>query len=619
MPIDGGRLALSGYLYQTIGALGIAANLSNLAPNPENIDGDLEFLINLLNVENSEDLRIETERFGEDAIVQRRGFSSNDTSVLIQFKFSNNPNENPIRRGDLFEIIDAFDRNVRVANEAGANVSACVLISNRRFTKRGRNTSAAHWGEIYLEKDYRLEKFLEVPNNHFEEQLLNFACSYGVFENEYERGVNDLIGQVLQEVLQETVNYNSGIIKDKILQAFTGSREAQPLDLPSLSPRCANDLVRFEELLIITENTRTPIRREIVNSLLEHTRTRALIGLFGLGGCGKSVILWWLVKALEETTSYAIFPTNEISHELIPNKVNHSWRNIHQGQLPRDQIGQAIDRIRIANPDSNPPVFILGLDGLDEDTNPDGHRQFLNEILDWFWRKDRECQENGEEPDALLIVTCRKENKLINVLDIPEDAPGPRPLMIPVYPFNQTEIYSAFEQYFPGYLSKEMRPRYFFQDGDLEISQSLEHGDTEITIGDQQLLTDLYHPVIWRALLNLPENVQRRLFQGDIDARNQLASNFITWFVHKLRRRDPHWILENDELVDLLADIARETVFQDLNQNNTWREITNPSLGPRADNFFKEADLAGIIEFISNAQWRWKHKFVYDYLFNHQG
>ena len=113
MPIDGGKLALSGYLYQTIGALGIAAGLSNLAPNSDERNTDLDFLITLLNVNRSDNLRVETERYGEDAIVQRLGFSSGDRSVLIQFKYSNNPDENPIRRRDLVEITETFDRNVQ--------------------------------------------------------------------------------------------------------------------------------------------------------------------------------------------------------------------------------------------------------------------------------------------------------------------------------------------------------------------------------------------------------------------------------------------------------------------------------------------------------------------------
>ena len=80
-PIDGGLTALAGYLYQTVGVLGMKAGAYQL----ENLAGSADLEAILLLVKQNE---LRYEYLDQDAAIRHKlGIDDRDKFVLVQFKF----------------------------------------------------------------------------------------------------------------------------------------------------------------------------------------------------------------------------------------------------------------------------------------------------------------------------------------------------------------------------------------------------------------------------------------------------------------------------------------------------------------------------------------------------
>lgn len=101
--IDGGLTALAGYLYQTVGVLGMQAKAYRL----ENLIGsnDLEALLMLI-----QQGELLYEYLDQDAAITRRslGIDPQAEIVLVQFKFSRQTPPAKIGKQELFTILFRF-------------------------------------------------------------------------------------------------------------------------------------------------------------------------------------------------------------------------------------------------------------------------------------------------------------------------------------------------------------------------------------------------------------------------------------------------------------------------------------------------------------------------------
>jgi len=124
---DGGYWALSGYLYQILGVLGMQATASS----PDNGVNSGQLGIMLTAVRNP---NIRHEIWGQDAALEGLGLKGDDQCVLIQFKYSNQPTSHPLAPAELRDIGDAFVRSGQAASVNGSTVTGHALISNRSPT-----------------------------------------------------------------------------------------------------------------------------------------------------------------------------------------------------------------------------------------------------------------------------------------------------------------------------------------------------------------------------------------------------------------------------------------------------------------------------------------------------
>src|SRR5689334_11517029 len=122
-PHDGGRSALTGFLYQTVGVLGMTALAHSGNEDPSELTTILEL------VHKGE---IWPEELDQDAVIQVLGLGTGDEYVLVQFKYSRLASPPDIRPLELQEIVDRLIASAERAQRQASQVTRYVLITNRR-------------------------------------------------------------------------------------------------------------------------------------------------------------------------------------------------------------------------------------------------------------------------------------------------------------------------------------------------------------------------------------------------------------------------------------------------------------------------------------------------------
>jgi hypothetical protein len=608
---DGGIWALGGYLYQTIGLLGISASISNLKTDLPGTDNDLDILIQLVNVSQPEGLGIRPEAYNQDAFIHTYGFGLTDEGVFIQFKYSAQIPPPPIGRQEVQEIIDTFDNSVRRARSSGQNVTACVLITNRRFTPDGIGEQLWQDKKIDPQRTYELREIVGISSDAFKDELREFAMRRGATERQFEAGIERLTGQIIFQAVGKSVDART--FNEALAEAFTNYPYTKPVSASDLQGVCQNRLDEFARSLRIDLWQFSPVQRDVFQDLFSLIQSRALVGLCGHGGYGKSVLLWQLL-ANRPSSICDICDGINIRTAWIPYLINHEFRG-----LPLDQcyepIEQALARLATANRRLPKPILWLGLDGLDEVTHPD-QLSTVREMVKWFWDQDK----RGAQSEAVLITTSRSPDQLRNLLDLHHDYPGRAPEIIKLDQFSDQELNQAFQRTFPDLINTaSLEP---FDRNPVYSAYPLEQRDYRLQFPNvaPSILTSLYHPIVWRALLNLSTDVQKLALEGDQAALDELASHVIRWFGGKLRRKRL-LDLEDERLLQLLTAIAERTAFGSPCSNTDWLTPTSGVCNSASISydFFCEAERAGLIEYDSQETWHWRHAFVYNFLVGRQG
>lgn len=607
---DGGEWALAGFLYQILGVLSIPAYACRPIDISDHEDSnEVDSLLTLIGVGNT--VRAHHEWFGQDALL-----SGDDRCVLVQFKYSSTGRK--IHRGELEDIVRRLHESVEQAELRGQNVTACALFTNRRLTSKGGRAAKQYWeAEQQRDRGYQLRYVFNSMGSLLNE-LREFGKAYGLFDHEIETGVNNLVGRVLRETGEL---FGSTVDEGHLVESFTGYREARPLTIASVAELACEQLDQFGETIHVDQWDNMPVRRDVSEDIAEAVNSRALVGLHGKGGCGKSIILWQLLD--QEGGCCMIRQAEDFYDSWVVDTV-HTWRNLPVGRRPDDDRERAISRFVIANRDQHRQILWLALDGLDEGVRLD-QRPHIQEFIRWFWHKDRECRESGIFPSAALVVSCRRREDLESLLSRRQyDYPGEYPPSILVGDFSISEIEEAARRTFPE-LHRRILAKFGNQLGLLESGYRpipLEYTSRypEPGLIDDVALEALKHPAMWRALLSLDDDLTRiGVIEGEEQATHHLALEFIKWFHWKLVVREERFQgLLRDTLVEILSAIAQyssRTVAH--SRDDGWREPacqTNRVNEGEAIVLYDEALSAGLITEDARLLWRWRHSIVYDYL-----
>lgn len=608
----GGKWALAGFLYQIVGMASIMARA--LAPaviSSGDESDEVDALVALIG--DGEELQAGHEQLGQDAI-----FTTDDEYVIAQFKYSSTGRK--ITRGELVKIIRKLEHSADQAASLGENVTACALVTNRDFTRRGRAAEQLWEDEQGRQRDYELRHWL-VSLGGLERKVREFGADYGLFDREIEGGVDKLVGRVFRQTVEP---FGASIGRDHVVESFTGYRHAERLTIAAVAPKCYAELQRFGASIRVDQWNDTPLRRDVFDHIVEAINERALVSIYGKGGCGKSIILWQLLRQLYDQPGgcFTVRLAKDLPDSWITKTV-HAWRNLPPGNQPSDDRQDAISRLQIANPGVSKQIFWLALDGLDEGVGPD-QRSYVQEIAQWFWTKDRESQESGQLPSATLVVSFRRKEDLDQAwLNLPYDYPGERPLAVPVGDFSTREILDAARLSFPELhhqLASIQGDRLGL--GEIEYS-SVAYADSSplphSASLDAKVLEALKHPPMWRALLNLENTVRLDAIQGETRAVYCLAHEFLKWFHWKLTLRQQRFEdLHEETLIEILRSIATYTCgTRPHSRDEDWRAPAcedGRMSGNEATTLYDEALSAGLIAEEARLSWRWRHMTVYTYL-----
>ncbi len=638
---DGGRTALSGFLYQTLGVLGIVA--AGTCEGPDFDDPDLSALLRITRRADVSGEGFDQDAFMVDsstgAIVERR-------AILAQFKFSRDPNAPTTRmypKALQEDVIDKLDDAANAAKRLGYKPSAYVLVTNRTLGpgawKKARVRQLQASDDLFLVSagsDDDMKPILYVATvPRIEEWVVKleaFGRSLGATPPEIDKGINTLIGQLVSDA--RTVN--TIVDEPMLIEAFTGSATARFLTSDDVASRSHENLAT-----VSLKPTQPLARRPIVEKIADLSRQRAMVVVHGLGGCGKTSALY---QWADETAAYGSphnFATfsGSFTHIDAADTVDPRWATgiiCNWARLPAISVrrsaepDESLERLIIANPNVTHPILHLGLDGLDEEIGTDQRDDNVNAVLRWFWAEDQRVMRSSNPPRMTLVVTCRKgSSKIIERLKLNRDAflyEGRLPAEVLVDDFSPDELIDAASSMPPVLRTRiEGMVR---SSGVSAAGASLQLDDladyrsvssvgsfTPTAHVDADIATALRHPVIWGSFRRLHEVDQMAALNGDRDAVRRLARGVVTRTCVKARQRNSAAFGKQAFVFVLLRAVAQNTDGHKPNMLRQWMAVgqmedAQSGVGT-VQALYEEALSAGIIREEGWGIWRWHHTLVF--------
>jgi GTPase SAR1 family protein len=630
---DGGLTALAGFLYQTIGILGMRAGAYHL-DNHTGAD-ELEALFLLV----GQSVELLYEYLDQDAAIrQPLGIDEKDKFVLVQFKFSRQLQVPKISPGELTKIIARLKKSTQRALSLGQQVSGYILISNRELAPGARKMqSVAQQGNCTRPNSEilrQLHVLSPIPQKRWEDELHQFAQTYGCVEDDIQKGINERIGSIIRQ----TVDMGPpSIQQEDLVEAFTGYRDAQPIAPENVAKESKKVLDNF-----LAHNHFMPlhmqglVRRRILDAISRATSEHAIVIVYGDGGSGKTVALWqWMGEFFSSAlpqwkgTYAAILSARDVEPDCLCNLICdwaalpefHNWRS----QRTPEHV---LERLHVASPEATQPILYLNVDAIDEEQGmSDGSRKGIKQLLQWFVNEELAVQHSARRPKATLILTCREKMEIANQwLDLisPYGDTSIHLESLSVNDFSHEELRMAARIGLPGELSHRIeKALLIIEDGNSTFTDSyeaplLQETEPFAEIVDEQILQAIHHPSLWRCLLSFQDaRIQSLILDGNPASLRELAKKFIGWFCAKARHRGQP--LTENEMESIITTILRECQpGQPVRHSRIEWIVAARSTGlvseNRAERLYDEALSAGLIERIDQDFWRWRHQFMSDHL-----
>jgi len=618
--VDGGQVALIGFLYQMMGALGLRAWAECRTLPVEN--ADMEALLGIIH-----DGNVYHEIHDTDTLAHRLGLDRPGASALIQFKYSQHPERSPLTPTDLKHICENLRRSIQQWSLHEENTTYYRVITNRPISRALRpvigkpagQRSHAVFQQLELhEMLQKTEVFERLDFSLWQEALRHFACEYGTTQDEYEQGISKLVGMLVERA---AAHQALPLREAELIKAFRSYEGLNKLTLSSIRERTASDWEEQRNQLGMYE---VPVRRRLLAEATDRVKRSALVIFTGHGGSGKSVAAWHLSRLMlegsaEASGSLAVFlPVWRVQPHTL------SWVVGEWSGIPADRrtepSEQALERLRIANPYTR-PVLCIVLDGLDEQRMTNERDPHILDLVGWFWRQEQLLRRNPgtiETPLATLIVTCREPEVVMNDWLVEAFSPimpeYPAITPVPVEDYSPQELLDAVQQDLPLQIER------FEQMLSPQASLPMRVGTIDITFVPipKEVVEALTHPAMWYALRRLQPEEHVSLLDGHPQALDLLAEYFLSWFYEKAWRRHPQW--NRDDIAEALEAVALRAFATHAAQYpfEIWKEVSHRDYVLQGrqvyQNLYHEALSAGIIREAERRKWYWRHPFVGRYL-----
>jgi len=666
MAISGGRRAIAGFLYQTLFAAGVRAAADRWNQGDKPSDASLEWE-HLLTLTRDGEVRHEMHESDIAILLPLKNMGPQECAIAqCKVSIQSTPAEiGPTELG--LHILNNLEESTKKAGEEGIVVAHYFLITNRPLGKgaqylldeaKGQTTdncvsadAKTVWAKIQKANRQRLLRDLKIVENAcmtaWERELVAYGLTFGLFDDEITSGIDRLIGSILQDTSNATLS--PAISSADITKAMTGTSAARPLSYAAVSASRRDGLPALpaEEAHIIS-------REKLARLLSLATSTRALVVLYGQGGCGKTELLHcWGRRTGESHPAgggaciriYDHFPASRTWYSDLL----HDWSGTRCRRDDRAHLDELIDRVRIANPQGTWPVVQLGLDGLDQFPERVGQldREVI-ELLRDFYRRDRSVRD-GADHWVTLVVTCRDRNQIVRILADAHDDPIRRhartdspqddelcaievkefdaeDFSVAVQKFADTEVgdaalgakttqglsrLRALAAQERGLVASDaadpIQEQPFFRRGTAWPS---------VRLGASELVSALHHPALWRAFVRLDPSARAGVIEADAAAQALLAARYVHDFLFRADRRGATAGLDETDVHHVLRAVAERTSSPEHFPHSQWSDLARHSgkctdIG--YDTIYREALSWGIIA-TDGETWYWKHPFVHTYL-----
>jgi hypothetical protein len=639
---NGAQNALAGYLYQFVGAAGLAAR-SMISDGQDSKENRTLFR----RVYGS---RIFHEIDDMDAVI---ALADGAGSVGVQFKYSPRTPPREIQQNELIEMLDYFYRSTKGSTKV--RYIEFILITNRSFApaasrlyqsrteKTPSRVLAPNFGSLTkLSKSVKklkllyksdadqvarsrhkilqkLELHLTSDYRNWADEVRKYAYIHGILPHEFDKALSDLTGLIQARTVNSTLELSS----EELNRGLLGIPDALPL-VPARNAVCVRNSAGRDCVQYMADslggNIGTLIRRRLLNIIDEKVRTHSLVFIHGEGGCGKSILAAQYLEQMSQVCFVVPIVASHVDAEW-PGRVFNSWRSpSHSGQLLNETIMGILARIRQADKATPRPILLLDLDGIDEIENT--QRQAARTLIGKFFVLGR-----VERLDATLLVTCRSEGRMSDgsfehilsewlAIDAP-DAHLESVGRVDVGDFDRDELIEA-----AGVLGKEYGNRLgsllslvtdlpadpLFLSGEI-------HPDVAYPSSRPDFAESLQHPAMWRSFVAMDDPMRRRVLMQDSLALSELARRFLARFYRKVQTR--RGALTRERTSEFLEAVCSSlpTDQPTYSLQGHWSPAAPCLMNHReTETLFDEAVSYGLLRVGERGRWWWRHGIVYDHL-----
>jgi hypothetical protein len=610
---DGGRTALSGFLYQMLVALGLSGHGSQ-----QRKDDHISALLSL-----TEGASVVHEAYGGDvALLHTIQGAAKKGVVLVQCKFSKSGTSSEIAPKEFKEILDRLNAAAKEVRADGRAVTGFFLVTNRKLSPGSDKIendvkASGKSGDLNrIQNCIARQLAIDPPSEpeSWERQLATFASEFGVLPEEYDEGKERLLGRLLEKTGSAS---ESDVSRAMLVECLTRSREARRITHASMKSDFDAALQRLGDV------PRHPVvdRPRADSDLAVHCN-RALILCTGQGGTGKTATLQKWAQRGAQTKFVAVRRPANVTDDWIAAQVN-AWRGL---ATLRDSPPAALSRLQVANPQMRPPLFLLCLDGIDERVTVGPNTQYLSSILEWFWLQDRKAiEEPASPPKAQLVVTCRRKEDFEqfwcpNSSGSPNTAPE-LPPSIPFGDFDDDEFAMVVDSG-RGMLSQDICNRLLRTTSDsvgaAEAADAHIEPTTNLKPAPDAPEMVLRHPAMWEAFTRLPADAMRAFLDRQPDGEAQLAANYVDRVFVKAAARSHDLRREMIELAFIkLAAATRTSLGRAKHPLPLWNRVIGQDLvlgAAAANTLLDEALSSGLVTQVEYDAWAWRFPFVQRYL-----